>query len=498
MYTALIISSYNLKILSIKGRRIKTWASAELAGGLVRDGLILQPQAVGEAINSLFKSTGVTKENVIFSVSGMSFTYRFIKLPPMKSSLVEEAILRAAKKEISLPLDELYITWQAIPGKGEEQEYFVIGVPRNFVDAAVQTLKTAGIEPYLMGLRPLAVARTAYRGEAIVVNMEPDCADIVIVNKGIPVVIHTINPRSEEASLEDNIRYLAGELSKTLAFYRSNNQDIQLHPSTPLLLTGEFAAQTIAGGLLQAEVEYPVESLKPPIEYPHNLPIDIYASSIGLAFKKTPPKYVTREEGTHFFDININLLAGKYRKPKAKPVPVRNWLTAVIILALIGFLYPLYQARSQTVTDNNILETDLNSADRELNLATLVNEETGKTEAEISSILAIYNTLKTAGESIYDTRGIYSAGLQRMTGVMPPKTAFTSLEIRKDGITIAGETDSISTVVQYATDLEAQGVFRQVRITNIDELPVTLPAIEGDTGAPSSVIVITFEISCIY
>ena len=36
----------------------------------------------------------------------------------MKPSLVEEAILRAARKEISLPLDELYLSWQPIPGTG--------------------------------------------------------------------------------------------------------------------------------------------------------------------------------------------------------------------------------------------------------------------------------------------------------------------------------------------------------------------------------------------
>jgi type IV pilus assembly protein PilB len=35
------------------------------------------------------------------------------------------------------------------------------------------------IEPYLMDLQPLALARAASRREAIIVNMEPDCFDIV-------------------------------------------------------------------------------------------------------------------------------------------------------------------------------------------------------------------------------------------------------------------------------------------------------------------------------
>ncbi|MDI6815404.1 MAG: hypothetical protein QMC90_04925, partial [Dehalococcoidales bacterium] len=37
-------------------------------------------------------------------------------------------ILRGAKKEIPLPLEELYLSWQAIGGKHDELDFFVLGV----------------------------------------------------------------------------------------------------------------------------------------------------------------------------------------------------------------------------------------------------------------------------------------------------------------------------------------------------------------------------------
>src|SRR3972149_7400323 len=195
MYATLSISDRRIKALSVKGRQVNKWGSLALAGGLVKDGLILQPEAVGEAIASLFKSAGIPKEKVIASLGGLAFTYRFINLPRMKSNLLEEAVRRAARKEISLPLDELYLSWQLLPGRGDEQTYFVLGVPRRFVDALAETLKIAGIAPYLMDLQSLALARAANRSDAIVVNMEPDCFDIVFIAGGIPAVIHTVNPR---------------------------------------------------------------------------------------------------------------------------------------------------------------------------------------------------------------------------------------------------------------------------------------------------------------
>jgi Tfp pilus assembly protein PilN len=493
MYVALNISASSIKVLSLKGRQVKKWASLDLPDGLVRDGLILQPKAVGEAINSLFKSTGMPRDRVIASIAGLTFTYRFINLPRMKSSLLEEAILRAAKKEISLPLDELYLSWQPIPGKGEEQSYFILGVPRNLVDTAVQTLKIAGVPLYLMDLRPLALARTAHRSDAIVVNLEPDCFDIVFITGGLPTVIHTISPRGEGATLEDNIRRLADELTKTAAFYQSNHPDVHLSPDTPLLLTGALATETPASALLHSEIEYPIEPLVPPVEFPDKLPVASYAATIGLALKRTPPKTPPRGEHSLFFDIDVNLLAGKYRKPKAKPVAARHVWLGVILAITVVLLFPLYQARQHLKTDNINLETNLNNVQRELNLATLVDTETVKTEDSIREISAAAGAIKAASVSTLGTRGDFTTGLQLVTGVIPPQISFTSIEIRQADITVQGESDSVFTVVDYATALENENKFSEVRITSLDETASAISG-TGQTGTPSETNVITFGI----
>lgn len=54
-----------------------------------------------------------------------------------------------------LPLEELYLSWQAIRGRHDELDFFVLGVPKNLIDAVVQTLEMAGLEPYLMDLKSL-------------------------------------------------------------------------------------------------------------------------------------------------------------------------------------------------------------------------------------------------------------------------------------------------------------------------------------------------------
>jgi Tfp pilus assembly PilM family ATPase len=227
-YVTLNIGSTSVRLLSVEGRQVKKWGSMPLPPGLVKDGLILRPKVVGALISTLFKSVGVPKKQVIASLAGLSFIHRILSLPRMEHGSLSEAIHRAARKEMMLPPEELYLSWQNIDDRDDEKSFFVLGVPCHPIDVLVETLAEASIPPYLVDLNPLALARTVHRNEAIVVNLEPDCFDIVLISDGMPAVMHTITPRGEGATLEDNIRRLSDELLKTIEFFNNN------HPRNPI------------------------------------------------------------------------------------------------------------------------------------------------------------------------------------------------------------------------------------------------------------------------
>ncbi len=96
MYVTLNISAASIRLLSVQGKKVQSWGDVPLTSGLVSDRLILKPKTEGEAIDTLFKSTGVPKERVITSLTGLPFTYRILTLPRVKPALLEEAILWGA------------------------------------------------------------------------------------------------------------------------------------------------------------------------------------------------------------------------------------------------------------------------------------------------------------------------------------------------------------------------------------------------------------------
>jgi Tfp pilus assembly PilM family ATPase/Tfp pilus assembly protein PilN len=494
MYTALNIGSASLKIIAVKGRQVKRWGSLPLEAGLVRDGLVLQPEAVGATIDALFKDSKIPKENVITSLTGLSFTSRFLTMPRLKPALLEEAIRRAARKEIPLPLDELYLSWQPVGSQRDETTFFVVGVPRNLIDTLVQTLAAARLEPYLMDLRPLALARAANRVQAIIASLEPDCFDIVLVADGVPAIMHTISPRGEGATLEDNIRRLADEISRTTGFYQNTHPESRLSQETPLLLTGELATEAATIGIVQTEIEYPVAVLVPPLEFPSDFPVALYAANAGLALKKIPPKKTAKGQEASFYDININLLSSKYRKARARPLPPGHLLLTVFLIMAIGLLFPIYQARSRLDADTRQLQGELNRVNREINLATLAAEEDTQTEATIQAMTDSTQAIKNRLQSLLRPRGGIGSRLVSVTGALPPQAYFTSVAIENNQITVRGETDSPFTVVSYATALEAIETFAEVRIKSLDAVVSTPAGVTGDGEAPAASQTIAFSI----
>ncbi|MFC1870030.1 pilus assembly protein PilM [Chloroflexota bacterium] len=467
-YVTLNISASTIRLLSVKGQQINAWKSTSLPPGLVKDGLITKPKVVGTVIGSLLKAAKVTNEQVIISLAGLPFTYRFINLPRMNHDSQREAIERAARKEMQLPLEELYLSWDAVASSRDQQDFFILGIPRNIVDAAVETLEEAGIKAYIMDIKPLALARAANQGDAIIVDLEPDCFDITIVANGRVSTMHTAVPRGEGSIVEYNIQRLSDELSKTVQFYNDNHPQSPLDLTTPLLLTGGLATEAGTTELIENATGYKVEPLTPPFKLPHDLPLAEYATNIGLAMKAASLKPVSRRDRQYFQDINVNILSGRY-KAEASGVKLTSILLGIVLLIGIGLFYPVYAVRGQAALETIQLQTELTKIQQELRARLLAVKEANQIETTIAEIVGRTEIVKERNEIVLDRRSEFANDLELATSVLPGGATFTSAEMDSTLIIMEGKANSSFTVVSYATALEETGKFSEVRIARIDD-----------------------------
>ena len=282
------VEERSLRLLTVKGGRVQKWGHVPLEPGLVENGLIRDPGQVGLALGALFEEQEASRREVITSLTviGLGSTSTILDLSKMKPSQLEGAIGREAKRVMPVPVEELYLSHQIIGERGDMQQVYVLGAPRDLVDAHVSAFQMAGIRLKAMDLKPFALVRAVNQRNAVIADLENESFHVIVVRDAIPNVMRGAVLHNEGLDLQQKARRLVEEVIRTIDFYNHSHPDRPLEPSVPVFLTGELIAVPSVNKTIQAEMVYTVEMPRPPIAYTEALPLSQFMVNIGLALKK--------------------------------------------------------------------------------------------------------------------------------------------------------------------------------------------------------------------
>jgi len=286
--TTLVIESTDLRYLTTHRGQVQLWGSTPLPQGLIREGAVTDPAELGRVIDALFVEQNLDRKRVITSLSGLRSIPRLLTLPKLQASLMEETISREARKEMPISPESLYLSWQSMPADDSTQRIYVLGVPRELVDAHVRALQAARLVPYVMDLKPLALIRAVGQAEAIIANLEQEVLDIVLVVDYMPAIMRTFALGSEGLDTAGKIERLLAELAQTIRFYNDSHHDAPIRGATPIYLTGRLLGTQEAAGLVRSALDRTIERPASPIPAPDALPVAEYMTNLGLALKKVP------------------------------------------------------------------------------------------------------------------------------------------------------------------------------------------------------------------
>jgi len=282
------IEERSLRLLTAKGQKVQKWGQVPLEPGLVENGLVRDPAQVGLALETLFREHKAPKKGVITSLTviGLGSTSQIFDLPKMNPSLLADAIGREARRTMPVPVDELYLSYQVIGKKDDMQQVYVLGAPRDLVDAHITAFQIADIQLGAMDLKPLALVRAVNQRNAVIADLENESFHVVVVGDGIPDITRSAVLHREALAPQQKARRLVEEVIRTIDFYNHSHPDKLLEPSVPVFLTGELTGIPSVNETIRAEMGYTIEMPTPPLEYPETLPLHQFMVNIGLALKK--------------------------------------------------------------------------------------------------------------------------------------------------------------------------------------------------------------------
>ena len=463
--TTIYIDDSAIRVLRSKGRQVRKWASMPLEPGLVKDGTVLDEDAVAAKIKELWQTQKIGSRKVIAGVNGINCLYRLITLPELPKNILPEAVNREARRILAIPLEQLHLSWQALLTlKKGEMLVYLAALPRNSTDGLISTLHKADLHPYLMDSKPLALARTITETKAILIDVQPGNFDIVVLMSGIPQVVRSL-PLDREASLDEKMPLIKEELQRAITFYNSSHLEEPIEASMPVLISGELSEQPDTWELLLAKQKHPVQILPSPMESSEDFPASQYTTSIGLALKEV----LASEKGAIAYSlVNFNALPEMYIP---KPRPVSEILFAPVITVGIALL--ALGAFANITTLNRVADSRHNLTivqQMALSSHTQIEDITALIE-EASSMKATADAFTATLDDINVSRDEINGDLAQVNKYLSNSAIKLPLSVSADGeaLTVNGLADKADAVLRYAEDLRATGRFASVLIASMSQ-----------------------------
>lgn len=147
------IGESSLKVLHLGGSpsalRLEGLALAPCPEGLLANGSVADPRALGDALEALLAEGGIGPRRVVFALKGPGLFVRRLALPSVSAEELDELIDWELEQILPWEIGEVQFDYhvQAPGGAEEPQEVLVTAVRRDVLAGYIQALAAAGLEP---------------------------------------------------------------------------------------------------------------------------------------------------------------------------------------------------------------------------------------------------------------------------------------------------------------------------------------------------------------
>jgi type IV pilus assembly protein PilM len=156
--------------VSVNGRiTVRTAAFAPLEPGVVRDGEVVDGEALSETLRALFRDNKGLGKRVRVGVANQKIVVRPLELPYLSDAKELDAAVRFhAHDQLPMPIDQAVIDFQPLEvvqgPESRQQRLLLVAARRDMVANVVSAVRGAGLRPEGVDLSAFAMIRALHRG----------------------------------------------------------------------------------------------------------------------------------------------------------------------------------------------------------------------------------------------------------------------------------------------------------------------------------------------
>jgi len=461
----LYIDDTSIRLLVTRGKRIRKGAEVPVEPGLIEGAVVIKEAEVAAKVKQFLKEQKIETKKVIVGLSGLLCLTRAIILPQVPKAMLAEAVMREAQRVLPLSTDEFYISWNTTLAPKGKIQVFLTAVRCRSADAMLKMLRSAGLKPYAMDIKPLALSRLVREESAVIVDVQPTEFDVIIMANGIPHPIRTVAFPSEGLTWQEKFPMIRDDVDRTINFYNSNNLGEPITPNNAAIyVSGELVYQPELCKSLSNELGYTVLPLSSPLKPPKK-PLDStrYMVNIGLALKEPS---LEKNAGPSL--AGANLLPAAYQP---KPISWGKVVAVPSALAIMGMLIPMVMLVQGASYDIGSLRNQLDNTKllfkQKLLEKQQLNENIAALEERLAEAEAARDTIAAALDSLEQLGSKINGDLGVTIDLLPDGMMLTGASHVSDTLTINGRAPSQAEVLSYAQSLADSTRFSEVIVASV-------------------------------
>lgn len=158
--------------VSVNGRiRVEHAAVASLEPGIIRDGEVVDVEALGSALRAFFREHKGFDKRVRIGLANQKIVVRVLEVPPVTDPKELEAVVRfQAADELPMAVDQAVLDYQPLDivdtPNGPRHRVLLVAARRDMVDRVLAAVRSAGLRAEGIDLSAFAMVRALYRAGA--------------------------------------------------------------------------------------------------------------------------------------------------------------------------------------------------------------------------------------------------------------------------------------------------------------------------------------------
>lgn len=247
----------------------------------MKDGAVEDSGAVANVLRQLVSDSEVKETRAMIAANDSLASFRVLTFARDATEPKIDSFIRT-----QLPSDgvRMGVQRQDLTLNGGDRTVYAVAFDRPKVQGLAATARLAGLEPVVVELKSLCVARAVSETACLVVDLEADPAEIFLIDRSIPRLWHAF--KVDLGAVDEVVGKVASAVRAVLSFYRRLPGGNDFGPGLPVLISTEHALPSSSAAAVESLVGQPVLALPPAPRISSDIRQSAFLACIGLIMRR--------------------------------------------------------------------------------------------------------------------------------------------------------------------------------------------------------------------